>query len=63
MARRADHLPRSVVVIEDEYSTMTDDEYRAALDRWLDELDAAEPIELDVAAADILRDIREHGEA
>ena len=27
MARRADDLPPTVVVIEDEYSTMTDDEY------------------------------------
>jgi hypothetical protein len=63
VARRADNLPPSVVVIEDEYSTMTDDEYHGALDRWLDELDAAEPIELDVTAADTLRDIREHGEA
>jgi hypothetical protein len=51
------------VVIEDEYSTMTHDEYRGALDCWLDELDAAEPIELDVTAADTLRDTREHGEA
>ena len=33
------------------------------LRRWLAELDEAEPIELDVTAADILRDIREHGEA
>ena len=63
MARRAEDLPASVVVIEDEYSTMTDEEYREALDRWLAELDDAEPIELDVTAADALRDIREHGEA
>ena len=53
----------TVVVIEDEFSTMADDEYRKALDRWLADLDEAEPIELNVTAADTLRDIREHGEA
>jgi hypothetical protein len=63
MARRAEDLPPNVVVIEDEFSAMTDDEYREALAHWLAELDEAEPIELDVTAADTLRDIREHGEA
>ncbi len=63
MARRAEDLPPTVVVIEDEFSTMADDEYRAALDRWLAELDAADPIDVEVSAADILRNIREHGEA
>jgi hypothetical protein len=62
MARRAEDLPPTVVVIEDEFSTMSADEYRIALDRWLAEVDADEPIELPVSAADILRDIREHGE-
>jgi hypothetical protein len=63
MARRAEDLPPSVVVIEDEFSAMTDDEYREALDRWLAELDAAEPIEVEVSGAEILRSIRESGEA
>jgi hypothetical protein len=63
MARRAEDLPPSVVVIEDDFSAMTDDEYRDALARWLAELDEAEPIELDVTAADTLRDIRDNGEA
>jgi hypothetical protein len=62
MARRAEDLPPTVVVIEDEFSTMSADEYRIALDRWLAEVDADEPIELPVSAADILRDIREHDE-
>jgi hypothetical protein len=31
VARRAEDLPPSVVVIEDEFSSMADDEYRAAL--------------------------------
>ena len=63
MASRDEDLPPTVVVIEDEFSTMADDEYRKALDRWLADLDEAEPIELNVTAADTLRDIREHGEA
>jgi hypothetical protein len=63
MARRADDLPPSVVVIEDELSSMADDEYRAVLDRWLAELDTAPTIEVGVEAADTLRSIREHGEA
>jgi hypothetical protein len=63
VARRAEDLPPSVVVIEDEFSTMADDEYREALDRWLAELDSAEAIDVEVSAADALRSIREHGEA
>jgi hypothetical protein len=63
MARRAEDLPPSVVVIEDKYSTMDDDEYRAALDCWLREVDASEAIEVPVSAAEALRSIREHGEA
>jgi hypothetical protein len=63
MARRAEDLPPTVVVIEDEFSTMPDDEYRKALDHWLAELDNAEPIDVEVSAAEILRSIREHGEA
>jgi hypothetical protein len=63
MARRAEDLPPSVVVIEDEFSSMPDEEYREALDRWLAELDAASTIEVKVSAADTLRGIREHGEA
>ena len=63
MARRAEDLPPSVVVIEDEFSIMTDDEYRAALDRWLREVDSSEAIDVPTSAADTLRTIREHGEA
>lgn len=63
MARRAEDLPPSVVVIEDEFSSMADDDYRAALDHWLAELDAAPTIEVGVDAAETLRSIREHGEA
>jgi hypothetical protein len=63
MARRAEDLPPSVVVIEDEFSSMADEEYREAVDRWLAELDAAPTIEDEVSAADTLRHIREHGEA
>ena len=51
------------MVIEDEFSTMAEEEYREALDRWLAELDVADPIEVEVSAAEILRSIREHGEA
>jgi hypothetical protein len=63
MARRAEDLPPSVVVIEDEHSALDDDEYRAALDRWLREVDSSEAIEVLISAADTLRAIREHDEA
>jgi hypothetical protein len=63
MARRAEDLPPSVVVIEDEFSSMADEEYREALDLWLAELNAASAIEVEISAADTLRSIREHGEA
>jgi hypothetical protein len=51
--------PRAVV-IEDEFSTMTDEDYGAALNAWLAELDAADAILVPVSAADTLRG--EHGE-
>ena len=62
MARRAEDLPPNVVVIEDEHSALDDDEYRAALERWLRELDAVEGTAVSVSAAETLRSIREHGE-
>lgn len=57
MARRADELPEDpvVVVIEDEEPTMTFDE-------WLAIVALDEPTDVDVGAAGILREIREHGE-
>ncbi len=60
VVRRAEDQPPTVVVIEDEFSMMSDDEYRVALDRWLAEVDADEAVELPISAA--LRSIREHGE-
>lgn len=63
MARRAEDLPPSVVMIEDEHSAMDGDEYRAALDWWLRELDAVEAVAVPVSAAETLRSVRERGEA
>jgi hypothetical protein len=63
MARRAEDLPASVVVIEDEHSALDDDEYRAALGRWLGEVDSSEAIDVPTSAADTLRTIRDYGEA
>jgi hypothetical protein len=46
----------AVVLIEDEEPTMTFEE-------WLALLDGDESTDLDVGAAEILRDFREHGES
>ena len=63
MARRAEDLPPTVVVIKDEFSTMSDEEYRDALARRLAELAEAEPIDVEVQRGRGPSDIREHGEA
>lgn len=57
MARRADELPDDpvIVLIKDEEPTMTFDE-------WLTTLALDEPTDADAGAAEILREIREHGE-
>lgn len=57
VARSAEDLSGDpvLVVIDDDVSTMTADE-------WLALLAGDEPSEVDADAADIIRDIREHGE-
>jgi len=57
VARRADELPDDpvIVLIKDEELTMTFDE-------WLATLALDEPTDVDAGAAEILREIREHGE-
>ncbi|HUR24371.1 MAG TPA: hypothetical protein VMZ73_10920 [Acidimicrobiales bacterium] len=57
MARRAEDLPEDpvLVLIEDDEPTMTFDE-------WLALLASDEPTDVDAGAAEILREIREHGE-
>ena len=57
MVRRAEDAPEDpvLVVIEDEEPTLT-------FDQWLALVGADEPSTVDADAADILRDIREHGE-
>lgn len=55
-------LEPGVVVIADEFSTLSDENYQRVLDRWLNELDAASAAAVTVSAADTLREIREHGE-
>lgn len=57
VARRADELPNDpvLVLIDDGEPTMTFDE-------WLTSLTLDEPTDFDAGAAEILREIREHGE-
>ena len=57
MARRADDIPNDpvLVVIDDEEPTLT-------FDNWLALLAGDEPTEVDAEAAEIVREIREHGE-
>jgi len=57
MTRRADDLPNDpvLVVVDDEEPTMT-------FDDWLALLATDEPTEVDADAAEMLREIREHGE-
>ena len=61
MARRADHLS-PVVVIDDEFSLLPDEDYDRAVASWLAELGASPSLDLPVHAADTLRELREHGE-
>ncbi len=56
-------LETSVLVIVDEFSSMSDDEYAVALAAWMAEADTAEPIDISISTADTLREIREHGES
>lgn len=57
MARRAEDFSNdpALVLIKDDEPSMT-------VDEWLAMLDEDEPTDVDVSAAEILRDIREHGE-
>lgn len=58
MARGADDLPEDpvLVLIEDDEPTMTFDE-------WIATFASDEPTDVDAGAAEILREIREHGES
>ena len=53
-------LEPGVVVIPDEFSTLSDEDYQRVLTGWLAELDTA--VGVAVTAADTLRELREHGE-
>lgn len=57
MARRAEDLPNDpvLVIIDEEEPMMTTEE-------WLALLATDEPTDVDADAAEVLRDIREHGE-
>jgi hypothetical protein len=63
MATEPADLEPKVIIIEDEFSTMTDEDYGAALIAWLAEVDAAHAVVVPISAAETLRDLREHGEA
>ncbi len=57
MARRADDSPGEPVV-----ELIDGDDPTTTFDDWLDSLALGEPTDLNVGAAEILREIREHGE-
>ena len=57
MARRADELPNDPVLV-----LIDDDEPSTTFDDWLTSLTLDEPTDVDAGAAEILREIREHGE-
>ena len=57
MARRADELPADPVLV-----LIDDDEPSTTFDDWLTSLTLDEPTDVDAGAAEILREIREHGE-
>jgi hypothetical protein len=57
MARRLDEMPNDPVLV-----VINEGEALGGLDEWLADLDQDEPSDVDAGAAEILREIREHGE-
>lgn len=57
MARRADELPNDPLLV-----LIDDDEPGTTFDDWLTSLTLDEPTDVDAGAAEILREIRDHGE-
>ncbi len=57
MVRRADELPNDPVLV-----LIDDDEPTMSFDDWLSSLTLGDPTDVNVGAAEILREIREHGE-
>ena len=57
MARRIEDLPNDPVLV-----VINEDEAVGTFDDWLALLDSDEPTEVDAGAAEILQEIREHGE-
>lgn len=57
MARRAEDLKNDPVL-----QLINPDEVLGSLDEWLERLHEIEPTNVDANAAEIIRDIREHGE-
>lgn len=62
MSTKPADLGPTVILIVDEFSTMTDEDYDAALVAWLTEVDAADAVVVPLWAADTLRGLREHRE-
>lgn len=57
MARRADDIPNDPVIV-----LIDEDEPVGTFDDWLALLSTDPPTDVDADAAEIVRDIREHGE-
>lgn len=57
MARRAEDLKNDPVL-----ELINPDEHLESVDEWLELLHEIEPTDTDANAAEIIRDIREHGE-
>jgi hypothetical protein len=63
MAMEPADLEPTVVIIDDAFSSMSDEEYATALVAWIAEASATDPIDLPVTAAETLHEIRERGES
>lgn len=63
VAMDPEELSGSVIVIADEFSSMSDEEYADALAAWLAKADSLEPLVLPVSATETLREIRQSGES
>lgn len=63
MAMEPADIEPTVVFIDDEFSSMSDEDYAAALAAWIAEANEFEPVDLPVTAAETLHAIRERGES
>ena len=63
MAIEPANLEPTVAFIDDESSSLSDEEYAAALAAWIAEASEIEPADLPITAAETLHEIRARGES